>query len=60
MGIGCSLQTFVKYHESSNMVLFVVKQVPFCPESRPLLSGSLVRFVRERGPFCPEMWSVLS
>ena len=60
MGIGCSLQIFVKHHGSSYMVLFVLKQGPFCPEAWSVLSWNVVRFVLRRGPFCPETWSVLS
>ena len=68
MGIGCSLQTFVKHHGSSYMILFVLinrarfvqKPDPFCPEAWSVLSWNVVRFVLRRGPFCPETWSVLS
>ena len=60
MGIGCSLQTFVKHHGSSYMVLLVLKQDPFCPETWSVLSLNVVCFVLERGPFCPDTWSVLS
>ena len=68
MGIGCSLQTFVKHHGSSYMSLFVLKQGPFCPkkpgpfcpEAWSVLSWNVVRFVLRRGPFCLETWSVLS
>ena len=53
MGIGCSLQTFVKHHGSSYMILFVLKQGPF-------FSKNLVRSVLKPGPFCYGTWSVLS
>ena len=53
VGIGYSLnQTSVKRHGSSYMVLFVLKQGPFCPET--------CHSVLRPGPFCPETWSVLS
>ena len=59
MGIGCSLQTFVKHQQSSYMVLFVLKQCPFflkrgpfCPGTWSVLSCDVVRFVLKRGPFC--------
>ena len=60
MCIGCSLQTFAKHHGDSYMVLFVLNQGLFCPETWSVLSRSLVGFVLERGLFCPETWSVLS
>ena len=67
MCIGCSLHTFLKHNESSYMVMFVLKQGPFCPETWSVcpeawsvLSWNVVRSVLRRGPFCPETWSVLS
>ena len=74
MGIGCSLQTFVKHHGSScnpvcpktgpvlskNLVRSVLKPGPFCPGTWSVLSWNVVRFVLKRGPFCTETWSVLS
>ena len=60
MGIGCSLQTFVKHHGSSYMILLVQNPGPFCPEAWSVLSWNVVRFVLRRGPFCPGTWSVLS
>ena len=63
MSIGCSLQTFVKHHGSSYMVLrthFVQKRGPFCSEAWSVSSLNVVCFVLRCGPFCPKTWSVSS
>ena len=62
-----AVQTFVKHHGSSYMVLFVLNKVrfvqkrdPFCPEAWSGLSWKVVRFVLRCGPVCPKMWPLLS